>query len=147
MVAFDGVRGSGAARGSSSSSTFTPSASSAFARSISSVRMPSNRSPRSANRPQTLSIRKSCGSNPPAITSSHVSGVETGARDSGRSEYAAAMLAPWRFMLWSMKTLPARSARQAIVTRSGSAFAIIRPHAPTRARTWPYVYAPCFTGT
>ena len=48
------------------------------------------------------------------------------------------MLAPCRFMLWSMKILPVRSAmRQAIVTRSGSARPIIRPHAPTNARTSP----------
>ena len=56
------------------------------ARSISSVRTPSNRSPTRSNRSQTLSIRKSCGSKPPWATSSHVSGVETGARASGRSE-------------------------------------------------------------
>ena len=80
------------------------------------------------SRSHTLSIRKSCGSNPPRSTSSHVSGVETGARGSGRSEYAAAMFAPCRFMLWSMKTLPARSAtRHAIVTRSGSARPIEPP--------------------
>ncbi len=101
-------------------------------------RTPANRSPTPSNRSQTLSIRKSWGSNPPSSTSSHVSGVETGARGSGRSEYAAAMFAPCRFMLWSMKTFPARSAtRHAIVTRSGSALAINRPHAPTNARTWP----------
>ena len=77
-----------------------------------------------------------------------MSGVDTGARGSGRSEYAAAMLAPCRFMLWSMNTLPVRSAIfHAIVTRSGSAFVIIRPQAPTNARTCPYVYAPRFTGT
>ena len=50
-----------------------------------SARRPTGRR-RVANRSQTLSIRKSCGSNPPASTSSHVSGVETGARGSGRSE-------------------------------------------------------------
>ena len=46
------------------------------------------------------------------------------------------MFAPRRFMLWSMKILPERSAtRQAIVTRSGSACLIRLPHAPTNART------------
>ena len=65
-----------------------------------------------------------------------MSGVETGARSSGRTEYAAEMLAPDRFMLWSMKIFPVRSAIfHAIVTRSGSACLIIRPAAPTNART------------
>ena len=77
-----------------------------------------------------------------------MSGVETGARGSGRSEYAAAMFAPCRFMLWSMKIFPERSAtRQAIVTLSGSASLISRPHAPTNARASAYVYAPCSKGT
>ncbi len=49
-------------------------------------RTPAQRSPTRSKRSQTLSIRKSCGSKPPASTSSHVSGVETGARGSGRSE-------------------------------------------------------------
>ena len=72
--------------GGGSSSTFTCSASKAFVRSIASVRTPSNRSPTLARRSHTLSMRKSCGSNPPCSTSSHVSGVETGARGSGRTE-------------------------------------------------------------
>ena len=81
-------------------------------------------------------MRKSLGSNPPSKTSSHVSGVETDARGSGRTEYAAAMFAPERFMLWSMKIFPVRSAIfHAIVTRSGSASLIRRPAAPTNART------------
>ena len=113
-----------------------PSASNAFVRSAASVSMPANRSPTRANRSQTLSMRKSCGSKPPAATSSHVSGVETGARGSGRIEYAAAMFAPERFMLWSMKILPVRSAIfHAIVTRSGSACRMSRPHRPTSSRT------------
>ena len=46
------------------------------------------------------------------------------------------MFAPERFMLWSMKILPVRSAIfHAIVTRSGSAPRISRPAAPTNART------------
>ena len=76
-----------------------PKASNAVVRSAASVSMPANRSPTRANRSHTFSIRKSCGSNPPCATSSHVSGVETGARVSGRIEYAAAMFAPDRFML------------------------------------------------
>ena len=55
-------------------------------------------------------MRKSPGSNPPSKTSSHVSGVETGAWGSGRTEYAAEMFAPERFMLWSMKIFPRASA-------------------------------------
>ena len=58
------------------------------------------------------------------------------------------MFAPLRFMLWSMKILPVRSAIfQAIVTRSGSAPRMSRPHAPTNARTCSYVYVPRSTGT
>ena len=73
-------------RGAGASSGRTCSASNAFVRSMASVPTPSNRSPTSARRSHTLSIRKSCGSNPPCPTSPHVSGVETGARGSGRTE-------------------------------------------------------------
>ena len=59
-------------RSGGSSSTTTPSASSAFVRSIASVRTPANRSPTRAKRSHTLSMRKSCGSKPPRSTSSHV---------------------------------------------------------------------------
>ena len=83
-TALDAVRGSGPL-GSSSGST--PSASIAGARSLyGPSRTGAHRSPTSAKRSQTLSIRKSWGSKPPAATSSHVSGVDTGARSSGRSE-------------------------------------------------------------
>ena len=49
------------------------------------------------------------------------------------------MFAPERFMLWSMKTFPERfETCHAIVTRSRSAFWIIRPTAPTKSRTCSY---------
>ena len=110
LAVFAAVRGSGVLGRGSSSSSLTPSASKAFGEvHLLHLRTPP-RSRTSANRSHTLSIRKSCGSKPPSKTSSHVSGVETGARGSGRTEYIASMMAPWRFMLWSMNTLPLRSA-------------------------------------
>ena len=70
-----------------------PSASSAGPRSCGDVRTGSNRSPRSANRSHTVSMRKSCGVRP-ASTSSQVRGVERVAPGSGRIEYTAEMFAP-----------------------------------------------------
>jgi hypothetical protein len=113
----------------------TPSASSAAEMSCGSSSIGWNRSPTDAHRSHTLSIRKSCGVTP-ASTSSQVNGVETVARASGRIEYAAAMFAPSRFMLWSMNTWPPRSLIcHAIVTRSESAVRISCPARPTNSRT------------
>src|SRR5262245_18688964 len=95
-----------------------------------------NRSPSLSNRSHRFSMRKSCGVIPSSI-SSHVTGVETVASDSGRRQYTAEMFAPLRFMLWSMKTLPVRlEICQAIVTWSRSARSIVCPSVPTKSRTW-----------
>ena len=65
-----------------------------------------------------------------------MSGVETVAPGSGRTEYTAAMFAPTRFMLWSMNTFPVRfRISHSMVTRSGSARRMNCPTRPTKSRT------------
>ena len=117
----------------------TPSASSAPVMSCGASRTGWKGSPASASRFQIVSIVKSLGRISPSSTSSHVTGVETVAPGSGRSDQALEMFAPGRFMLWSTKTLPSRFfTSHSIVTRSGSAERSRYPTFPTRSRISSY---------
>ncbi len=99
--------------------------------------MPANRSP-AANRAHTLSRRKSSGTMSWS-SSAQSSGHDTGAPGRGRTEYTLAMLAPDRFIWWSMNTCPARRARgHCMVAVSGSARTTSRPTRSTNARTSTY---------